>query len=126
MRTIQQNNKEEPHKLEFTTILIRAKYQLWNQEGRPIPVPHVWLCDFLQADYEKKRKRSTNWYKFVKVCKKIAGDQKIKVTREAVWKYLALYFVSAKHWGPLSDDESDASCGNGWEKSKSRPRKLKF
>ena len=129
MRISHRNTKYDPdfESLNLPAILIRAKYQLWNQEGRPSPDPHVWLCTFLNADRGRMTKGSTNWYKFRKVCKKIVGDKKVKVTKEEVWRHLTLYFVTAKHWGPLSDDKSDASCGHGWEKPKGRAcRKLEL
>lgn len=111
--------------LDLPAILIRAKYILWNKEGRPLSDPHVWLCTFLTSD-RKLTKGPTNWYKFWKVCKEISGNKKMKVSKAEVWRHLALYFVTSRHWGPLSDEESDASCGNGWGKPKSRCRKLEF
>ena len=39
-----------------------------------------------------------------------------KITKEEVWRNLTIYFVTARHWGPIFNDESDASYGNGWVK----------
>ena len=70
-------------------------------------------------------KRATNWCKFRRICKEIEGP-KIKIKKEDVWRSLALYFVTSKH-GALSDEESDASCGNGWGKPKVKAcKKLEF
>ena len=129
MRITQRNTQFNPHeeKPDMASIFIRAKYQLWNQEGRPSADPHGWLCSFLYADRERVGKRPTNWCKFRKVCKAIAGDKKVKIIKEEVWRHLTMYYVHTRRVGPLSDDESDASCGHGWEKPQLRAcKKLDF
>lgn len=125
MRMTPKNTTYEP-KLDLSSILIQAKYRLWNMEKRPHPDPHVFLCLFLQADRERMSKRATNWCKFRRVCKEIGGA-KLKLKKEDVWRSLTLYFVTTKHGAPLSDDESDASCGHAWEKPKEQVcRKLEY
>src|SRR5450759_3775463 len=99
MRITHRNTKYDPdfESLNLSAILIRAKYQLWNQEGSPSPDPNMWLCTFLNDDRGRMTNGPSNWYKFRKVCKKIAGDKKMKVTKKEVWRHLTLYFVTAKY-----------------------------
>ena len=113
--------------LNLAAIIIRAKYQLWNQEGRTNDNPHLWLCLFLNEDRRRRvTKGPSNWYKFTRACKKIAGDKKVKITKAEVWRHLTMYFVTTRYWGPISDDESEASSDKSQKKPNTRARKLEF
>ena len=99
-------------KYSLPGILIRAKYALWNLEGRPLPDVHGWLCLYLDADRRKVGKGPTHWSKFRAMCKKLSGGEKVKVTKVEVWRHLTMYFCQLRHLKLLSDDES--SDGEEW------------
>ncbi len=90
---------------ELTTVIIRAKYYLWNQDGRWCGDPHTWLCQFLDVDRVKMKGVVSNFTKFRRVCRQLKGDKTLKVTLADVWRQLALYHIR-KSIVP-SDDSSN-------------------
>lgn len=85
--------------MDRATILVKAKYQIWNEEKRPIPEVTYWLVRFLDEDRDRRDRRGpTNWSRFSKVCKEISGDPTFKVSKDEVWRSIAVSEVRQRYF----------------------------
>jgi hypothetical protein len=93
MRIVWKTTVSPTHRCDLTTLIIRAKYHLWNLKGRPLADPHSWLCQFLLEDEVKASRGVSNFTHFRRACKQLQGKRHVKVTLVDVWKNLAIYLV---------------------------------
>ncbi len=97
MRTVQRQRKAgnaDPQ--DLSSLIVRVKYYLWNEAGKPLADPHAWLCIFL-CNEEKVRGKVSNWTTFFRTCKRMKGEARIKVTKADVWRSLVVYLVVLRH-----------------------------